>query len=122
MRSGSSRELHRGLLDGRDRADGDVLAVEELEPGSERLRRDSLSEGVADLLLGVRVEMPVGQLRQLEQFAQAREEVAFQRSDREVAPVGRRVDAVAGQPTGQQPGDRLAAESVRDEPVPAQPR
>ena len=32
--------------------------------------------------------MPVGQLRQLEQFAQTREEVAFQRSDGEDVSVG----------------------------------
>ena len=42
--------------------------------------------------------MPVGQLRELQQFAQADEEVVFQRSHREIAPVGRRVDAVAGKP------------------------
>ena len=45
------------------------------------------------------------------------EELRLERADREVAPVRRRVDAVAGEAAGEDARHRLAAEAVRDEVV-----
>ena len=50
-RGEQGREVGRGLGQRRDRADADVLAVEELEPGGERPRGERLRELVCERLL-----------------------------------------------------------------------
>ena len=94
--SGLEAELGGGLLDRPDRAGADVLAVEELEPLGERARGDRLGEPGRDRLL-VRVELALRELRPARDLAQPLPELRLERADRQPAPVGGRVDPVAGE-------------------------
>src|SRR5262249_3883015 len=111
-RAGTRREAASGFFQGRDRADADVLALEELEPGRERLRGEELGQLVRQRLL-LRVPLARGQVRLPEQLAEAAEEPRLEGGDGQEAPVGGRIDAVAGEAAGQQPREWLAAQAVR---------
>ena len=52
-----------------------------------------------------------------DQLAEPEEELRLERADGQLAPVGGRVDPVAGEAAGQEARERIAAEPVRDEPV-----
>src|SRR6266511_5399191 len=113
----SSRELACRLRKGGDGPDGDVLAVKELQPGGQRLGSEDLGEYGRELLLCLRVEVELHELGAFEQPAEPREELLLQLGDREMAAVGRGVDPVAGQPSGEEARERLSAQPVCDEAV-----
>ena len=69
---GSAAELGRGLRERRDRADADVLAVEELEPVVERPLREDAGELGRERVLGVGDELALGELRPPDQLAEPR--------------------------------------------------
>src|SRR4051794_3059044 len=93
-------ELARRLVDGRDRPDAHVLAVEALEPLAKRARREHATELGAQRRL-IAVVLTHCELLLPEQLAEAREELRLERRDREHARVARLVDRVAGVPLGE---------------------
>ncbi len=99
-----------------DRPHADVLSVEQLEPGGERAGDQDLGELVRERLL-VGVVVSLGQRGPPEELAQPPEELRLERRNRDVPPVGRAVDAVAGEPAREQPRNGVASEPVRDEVV-----
>ena len=62
-------------------------------------------------------KLALGELGATDQLAETDEELRLERADGELPPVGRLVDPVAGEPAGEEPRQRVAAEPVRDEPV-----
>ena len=110
-------ELGRAFLERRDRADRDVLSVEELEPGCERLRSEDLRERVAELVLGGRVVLPLDKILAPDELAQAAEELLLERADGEPPAVGGRVDPVAGGAAGEQARHWVSVHAVRREAV-----
>ena len=63
------------------------------------------------------VVLALAEIATLDELAEPPEELRLERADREVAAVGRFVDAVAGEPAREHPWDGLAAEPVGDEVV-----
>ncbi len=70
---------------------------------------------VCQLALGIGVELALRELRSLEQLAEALEELFLQRREGQVATVGGLVDAVGGEPAGQEPRDGITAQAVGGE-------
>ena len=99
-----------------DRPDADVLVAEVGEPVVEGASREDRRELRAELLL-ILVVLPIREVGAIEELAEPPEELRLERADGEVAPVCRRVDAVAGEPSREEPRHGLAAETVRDEVV-----
>ena len=110
-------ELLGRLGQRRDRADRDVLVRTELEPLVEATAREDAAERVRELLLRLGDEVQLGELGPPDHLAQPDEELRLERGDGELAPVGGAVDAVAGEPAGEEARQRIAAEPVRDEPM-----
>ena len=94
----------------------DVLSVEQLEPGGEGAGEQDATELVCERLL-VRVVVPLGEVGPLEQLAQPSKELRLEGRDRQMPPVGRAVDAIAGETAREQPRDGVASEPMRDEVV-----
>ena len=70
-----------------------------------------------ELVLALGEQLALGQLGAADQLAEAEEELRLERADGQVPAVGGLVDPVAGEPAGEEPRQRVAAEPVRDEPV-----
>ena len=81
----------------------------------ERLAKIAASSSASACL--VLVVLAVGELRAAEKLGETAEELGLERADGEVASVGGRVDAVAGETARQESRDGLAAEPVCDEVV-----
>ena len=105
-------ERGRSLRQGGDRADADVLAVEELEPLGERPCREDGAELGGERVLSVGVELARGELGTFDQLAQPHEELRLERPNGQLPGVGRRVDPVAGKPAREEARERIAAEAV----------
>ena len=112
-----SPERRRSLRKRRDRADADVLAVEELQPLGERPRLEDGGELGCELLLPLGIELASGELGPLDQLAQPPEELRLERPDRQVPSVCGRVDPVAGEAAREEARERITAQPVRDEAV-----
>ena len=113
----ASPERRRSLRQSRDRADADVLAVEELQPLGERPCLEDGAELGGERVLSVRIELARGELGPLDQLAEPCEELRLERPDRQVPSVGGRVDPVAGKTAREEAWERIAAQPVRDEAV-----
>ena len=85
------------------------------QASSGRVREDR-RELRAELLLTL-VVLPIREVGAIEELAESPEELRLERADGEVAPVCRRVHAIAGEPSREEPRHGLAAETVRDEVV-----
>ena len=86
-------ELRGGLGGRRNRANADILAVEEREPVGERPRAKRV------LQLGdPRLELPPGELRQAGDLAQPLPEARLERRNGQLASVGGLVEPVAARP------------------------
>ena len=68
-----------------------------------------------ELVLGIGDELTLRKLRPPDQLAEPDEELRLESADGQLSPVGRLVDPVTGEPAGQKPRQRVAAEPVRDE-------
>ena len=110
-------ERRRSLRQGGDRADADVLAVEELKPLGERPCLEDGAELGGERVLSVGVELARGELGAFDHRAQPLEELRLERPNGQVPGVGSRVDPVAGKPAREETWERIAAEAVCDEPV-----
>ena len=110
-------ELSGRLGQGRDGADGDVLVLAELEPLVEAPAREDGAELLREGRLGIHLEVQLDEVGPTDHLTEPDEELRLERGDREVAAVGGGVDPVAGEAAGQELRQRLAAESVGDEPV-----
>ena len=101
----------------RDRADADVLVVEELQPLGERPCLEHGAELGGERVLSIWIELGCRELRPLDQLAQPREELRLERPHRQMPIVGRPVDPVAGKAAGEEARERITAQPVRDEAV-----
>jgi TetR/AcrR family transcriptional regulator, fatty acid metabolism regulator protein len=104
------------LRQGCDRADADLLVLEEIEPLREASSREECREHATQLVLVGRV-LARSELGPAEELAGSDEEVRLERGERQEAPVGGRVRRVAGEAAGEQTRERVAAEPVCDEVV-----
>src|SRR6188472_3557547 len=93
---GPGSEIGVGLGARRDRADADLLVVEQREPRGERALREAARELLAQRLLP-RLVLSCGELRIAEKLADPCEEDGLEGGERQVASVGGRVGRVAGE-------------------------
>ena len=101
------------LCEGRDGADHDVLALEELEPAGQRPRAKDLGELGGQRFL-VLLVVTVDEVGPFDQLAEPLPELRLDGSDGEEAAVGGLVRAVAREPAGER-ALGLAVQPVRCE-------